>query len=84
MELLVSYTPLGTRYYFEKLDIPQGRVIQTDIRLLQFPLYIACSKQIPDRVINRWQQALDAVKSSGEYQKIYQKYLNPKRTPASL
>ncbi len=75
VDLFVGVTPIGLSYYLKKINAPVDSVVKTQIKLLQFPLYIACSKEIPDSVIEKWQNALDKVKSSGRYQQIYNKYL---------
>jgi len=74
--LTVNVTPLGVVYYMKKLNKPVDALVQTQVKLFEFPLYIACSKEIPDSVIKRWQKALDMVKSSGKYDQIYNKYLH--------
>ena len=74
-ELLVNTGPLGVAYYLKKMDMPADALTQTPVKLLEFPLYIACSKEIPDSVIERWQVALDRVKASNKYRTIYHKYL---------
>ena len=38
-------------------------------------LYIAFSRDISDDIINKWQEQLDRLKSSGKYQQIMDKYL---------
>jgi len=74
--LTVNATQLGVVYYLKRLNMPPDALVQTQVKLLEFPLYIACSKEIPDSVIRRWQNALDRVKSSGKYDQIYKKYLH--------
>ncbi|WP_019615399.1 substrate-binding periplasmic protein [Psychromonas ossibalaenae] len=75
VDLLVSVTPIGISYYLNKMNYPVDSVVKTQVMLLKFPLYIACSKEIPDSIIEKWQSALDKVKSSARYQQIYNKYL---------
>lgn len=75
-DLCVNSTPLGIAYYLEMLNMPADALVQTQVKLLEFPLYIACSKAIPDSVVTKWQKALDRVKASGQYKRIYDKYLN--------
>lgn len=74
-ELSVNTSPLGVAYYLKQLDQPADLLVSTGVKLLEFPLYIACSKEIPDSVIERWQTALDKVKASEKYEEIYSKYL---------
>ena len=75
-DLAVSATPLGVAYYLKRLKKPTDALVKTQVKLLEFPLYIACSKEIPDRVISKWQQAFEKVKASGQYERIYNKYLH--------
>jgi len=78
VDLSISVTPLGKMHYLTKLEQPANAITNTGVKLLEFPLYIACSKELPDSVIKRWQQALDRVIESGKYAKIYDKYLQGK------
>ncbi len=75
-DLAVNATPLGVAYYLKKLKEPADALVKTQVKLLEFPLYIACSNSVPDHTINRWQKAFEKVKLSGQYQKIYNKYLH--------
>ncbi len=75
-DLLANVTPLGISYYLKQLNVDPDALLKTQLKLLEFPLYIACSKQMPDDIINRWQSALDQVKASGEFDRIYNKYLH--------
>ncbi len=61
-DLSVNATPLGVAYYLKKLNKPTDALVKTQVKLLEFPLYIACSKKIPDSVINKWQRAFEKVK----------------------
>ncbi|WP_415882293.1 substrate-binding periplasmic protein [Neptuniibacter sp. QD34_54] len=74
-ELAVNTSPLGVAYYLKQIDKPVDSLVATGVKLLEFPLYIACSKEIPDSVIERWQAALEKVKASEKYEQIYSKYL---------
>lgn len=74
-ELLVNVSPLGVAHYLKMMGKPADSLVATEVKLVEFPLYIACSKEIPDEVIQRWQKALDKVKASDKYQQIYKKYL---------
>lgn len=74
-ELAVNISPLGVAYYLKKMGEPIDSLVKTEVKLLEFPLYIACSKEIPDSVIERWQEALERVQASDNYANIYNKYL---------
>ncbi len=75
-DLMINVSPIGVTYYLKKLNTPPDALTITQVKLLEFPLYIACSKGIPDSVIKKWQKALDKIKASGRYELIYNKYLN--------
>jgi len=75
VDLSVNVTPLGVTYLLRRADLPIDALEQTPVKLLGFPLYIACTKDIPNIQIKQWQEALDRVKASGTYTKIYNKYL---------
>jgi len=48
---------------------------RTAIKLYDSEVNLVFSKDVSDQVVLKWQQALDDLKASGEYQKIYQKYI---------
>jgi len=74
-DLAITATPLGVAYYLKRLNKATDALVKTQVKLLEFPLYIACSKKIPDSVIDRWQRAFEKVRASGQFQRIYNKYL---------
>lgn len=74
-DLMINVPPLGIAHYLDQIGKPSDALVSTGVKLVDFPLYIACSPEIPDSVIDEWQRALDAIKASGEFQKIYNKYL---------
>jgi polar amino acid transport system substrate-binding protein len=73
-DLAVSDSPLGVSHALKQMGFPPDAVVQTPAKLLSLPLFIACSKDIPDTEIARWQAALDAMKKSGAFQAIVKKY----------
>lgn len=75
VDLSVSETPLGVIYWLRKANFPPDILKQTSVKLLEFPLYIACTKDIPDEVIQQWQEALGRIKASATYTQIYNKYI---------
>lgn len=56
------------------IDPSNFQVTQT--KLYDSTLYIAFSNDTSDSEIHRWQQALDLLKFSGEYKKLYSSYIN--------
>jgi polar amino acid transport system substrate-binding protein len=73
-DLAVSDSPLGVIHLLKQINYPLDAVVQTPVKLIASPIYIACSKDIPDAEIARWQVALDHLKSSGAFQAILKKY----------
>jgi polar amino acid transport system substrate-binding protein len=73
-DLAISDTHLGVRHILKKLNLPANTLTQTSIKLIEAPLYIACSLDIPDQEIARWQKALDGLKVSGQFAEILKKY----------
>lgn len=74
-DLSVNAPPLGIAYFLKKANLPADSLEQTPVELLKFPLYIACTKDIPDDEIQQWQAALEKIKASETYTQIYNKYL---------
>lgn len=75
VDLSISYPRLGVIHYLKVAGYPEDIIVQTPVKLVDFPLYIACNKNISDSVIREWQNALDSIKTSGKYDQIYKKYL---------
>jgi polar amino acid transport system substrate-binding protein len=73
-DLAVSDSPLGVVHLLKQMNYPLDAVVQTPVKLIASPIYIACSKDISDTEIARWQAALDKLKSSGVFQAIQKKY----------
>lgn len=66
-DLAISDSPMGVRYLLKKMNYPADAIVQTAVRVVAFPLYIACSKDIPDAEIARWQKELNSLKASGAF-----------------
>jgi polar amino acid transport system substrate-binding protein len=73
-DLAVSDTPLGVRHILRKLNVPPNALVQTPVKLVGAPLYIACSKDIADHEVAQWQKALDGLKASGVFGALQRKY----------
>lgn len=69
-DLAISDSPMGVSYLLKKMHYPSDAIVQTAVRLVAFPIYIACSKDIPDAEIARWQMALNSLKASGAIKAI--------------
>ncbi len=65
----------NVKYKLKKFGYSTDILVNTGVELFSFPLYIACSKEMDDGIINEWQKALDKVKASGEYERIYNEFL---------
>ncbi len=77
-DLLASDSSFGISYHLKQMNLPANSLERTSVKLFTLPLYIGCSKDIPDNVIQKWQGALEKIKKSGKYQQIYNRYLNYK------
>jgi polar amino acid transport system substrate-binding protein len=75
VDLAVSANSAGVAYYLEKINQPPDAIVRTKVKLMEYPLYIACSKDIPDSVIEKWQRALQTIKASGQHEAIIKKYI---------
>lgn len=73
-DLAVSDSPLGVIHLLKQMNYPLDAVVQTGVKLIDSPIYIACSKDISDMEIARWQMALDKLKTSGTFQVILKRY----------
>jgi polar amino acid transport system substrate-binding protein len=73
-DLGIGETTLGVKYWLKQQNISTDALEQTPVKVVESQFYIACSKDIPDNEIALWQKALDKMKSSGEYKRLYQKY----------
>ncbi len=56
-------------------DIERGPVITQAVQ------YIAFSRGTPDELVDRWQQALDAMKADGSFERIHARWLPGSRPP---
>lgn len=73
-DLAISDSPPGVAHALKQMGLAADAVVQTPVKILSLPLFIACSKDIPDAEVARWQAALDALKRSGAVQAIVRKY----------
>ena len=76
----VQLTPVGTTVVWnlaKQFNIDPELIEQTPVKLGDTIGYIAFSKNVSDDVIQQWQTALDALKSSGKYDELIRRYLIP-------
>ena len=55
--------------------LPPGAVRKTPVSPYAVEGYLAMSRDIPDAVVRRWQEALDHLKASGRYEELARRYL---------
>jgi len=73
-DLAVSDAPLGVKHLLKEWRLPLDTIVQTSVKIVDAPLYIACSKDVPEEEIDLWQRALDKLKAIGRYGAIRRKY----------
>jgi polar amino acid transport system substrate-binding protein len=66
-DLAISDSPLGVMHVLKQMNYSLDAVVRTPVKFVELPAYIACSKDIPDAEIARWQKALDKIKVSDAY-----------------
>jgi len=74
----VDLTPISHLVLPELLaiaNITPESIERTSIKLYASDLYLAFSNNVAKETIIQWQQSLDALKASGEYQRLYDKYI---------
>lgn len=81
-DLAVGEPAGGVDYWLSKSNLSPDLLEKTPVKISDSPLYFAASKDIPDEEIQRWQQALDKVKATKEYEKLYRDYQGSTQTPA--
>lgn len=73
-DLGISDAPLGVKRLLREWGLPTDTLVQIPLKIVEAPLYIACSPDIPDAEIAAWQDALDKLKASGVYGSILRRY----------
>ena len=74
--LAIGESHLGVQHWLKKTKQKSDAVIQTKVKLISSPLYIAASKDITDQEINEWQKSLDKIMKTKAYQILVRKYFN--------
>lgn len=67
---LAAGNPFITRLHLKQSGIDPGTLVNTGVVIYDKPLYLAFHKETDDSTLKSWQQALDALKASGEFEKI--------------
>lgn len=73
-DLAVGEPAGGVAYWLKKSNLSPDLLEKTSVKISESPLYFAASKDIPDEEIERWQKALEKVKATKEYEKLYRDY----------
>jgi len=76
-DVAISDSDLGVMYNLDKLNIDRSTLEKIPLLIFKSELYLAANKSLPDDEVQRWQAALDRLKSNGDHQKLLDKYLNP-------
>lgn len=73
-DVAISDTDLGVKYYLKALQVDPDVLEKIPIKVFESDLYIACSKDMPDAEVQKWQSALEKLKTDGIYEIIFEKY----------
>ncbi len=74
VDLMVGLPNLGVSHWLKLNGYPTDALVQTPVRIETYDMYIVCTKDISDGIINKWQKTLDALKASGEFDRIFNRY----------
>ncbi len=74
-DLMANMPHLGVQNLLRQEGYPPDILEQTPVQVLNYPMYILATKDIPDSVIQEWQNVLDHMKATGRFDVIYQKHL---------
>jgi len=74
VDLMVGLPNLGVKHWLRNNGYAPDDLVQLPVRVESFDMYIVCTKDIPDSIINKWQKSLDGLKASGGFEKLYNKY----------
>ncbi|MBS1969810.1 MAG: ABC transporter substrate-binding protein [Bdellovibrionales bacterium] len=80
-DLAVGEPAGGVDYWLKKSNLSPDLLERTSVKISDSPLYFAASKDIPDAEIQIWQQALDKVKTTKVYEKLYREYQGTIQAP---
>lgn len=70
-ELAISDSPKGVQYLMEQMGVSADALQQTPVKVVESDLYIAASLDFSDSEIALWQKALNRLKASGEFERLY-------------
>lgn len=67
-------TSIGVKYWLKHEKLPVDALEKLPLKVVDMSLYIVCSKDVPSAEVVLWQKALDKMKITGDYNRLYQKY----------
>ena len=73
---LIAAGELGLKSYCEQTSLDCSQIENTGVVVYDSKLYLAFSKDTPQKEIARWQNALDKVKNRPIYSKIISQYIH--------
>ncbi|UCJ18500.1 ABC transporter substrate-binding protein [Pseudomonas sp. MM211] len=76
-DIIIGDTDSGVAYYSRQLNIAPGTLRRIPIELYRSSLYIAFSRDSDDELVAAWARALEQLRSSGELERIRQRYERP-------
>ena len=65
--------PVTALFHLKKNNLPLDSIVNTGVEIFSNPIYIAFNINTDDVIIKKWQNALDKLKKSGEFEKIKNK-----------
>lgn len=72
---LIALTGCGIKSLLVELNLPKDTMVQLPIQLFKNDLYIVFSTKTDDTVVQKWQNTLDHIKSTPQYQQLQNLYL---------
>ncbi len=57
-------------FMIKKHNMPEGKIVNTGVLVYSRALFIAFSKETPNETVQKWQNAFDSLKNSGELDRI--------------
>lgn len=75
-DLAISDSSMGVSHILKSLHYPTDILVKTKVKVISATLYIAASKDIPIKEVNRWQTSLNKLKESKAYLKMLNSYNN--------
>ncbi|XPF94000.1 substrate-binding periplasmic protein [Colwellia sp. RE-S-Sl-9] len=71
----VNLVPMSELTVHSLAEKEKANIERTNVKLYNSDIYLVFSKETPNNIVANWQAALDEIKSTDVYDKIYKKYL---------